>query len=89
VGGTYVTEEDETVFFVHIGAQDESIILGDACPENGTVSCEPDRAVLDQCVNGSWAMASTCPADQVCDYVAAGSPQCPGPADCAQCRGLQ
>ncbi len=89
VGGSYVTEEDETVFFVHIGAQDESIVLGDACPENGMVSCESDRAVLDQCVNGSWAMASTCPADQACDYVAAGSAQCPGPADCAACRGLR
>jgi hypothetical protein len=89
VGGTYVTEEDETVFFVNIEAQDESIILGDACSENGMVSCEPGRNLLAQCVNGSWAIASLCPTDQVCDYVTAGTAQCPGPAACAACRGLR
>jgi hypothetical protein len=88
-GGSYVTEEDETVFFVHLGAQDSSIIFGDACGANGTVSCESGRDVLAACESGVWTIGSTCPSGEVCDYVAAGSAQCPGTADCAVCRGLQ
>jgi hypothetical protein len=88
-GGTYITEHDESVFFVHMGAQDLSITFGDACPESGMVSCDSARDVLAQCVDGVWTIAGTCPADQACDYVAARSAQCPGATDCAVCRGLQ
>ena len=89
VGGTYVTEHDESVFFVHVGAQDLSITFGDACPESGMVSCESARDVLAQCVDGVWTIGGTCPADQACDYVTAGSAQCPGATDCPACRGLR
>ena len=89
VGGTYLTEHDESVFFVHEEPQDLSITFGDACGQSGMVSCDSARDVLAQCVDGVWTIAGTCPADQACDYVAAGSAQCPGATICPACRGLR
>jgi hypothetical protein len=86
-GASYVSQAEWREFIVRPPAQGEEVTVT-ACTQDGLRACSGDRSATLLCSHGEWKR-TTCPADQVCDYIPAGVAPCSGRSDCPVCRGLQ
>jgi hypothetical protein len=89
-GGPVLTTKSFPIFFVSETPSGlETPGFGNPCTVEGGTVCASGYAEVGLCKSGYWVETSTCPSDQICDYVPDTTSGCVGGNVCAKCRGLR
>ena len=89
-GGPTLTTDNFPMFFVAAWpAGMTTPAIAEPCKLQAATACSPTYEDVTACKGGYWAIVTTCPADQICDFVPDTTAGCKAGTLCAQCRGLR